>query len=121
MSMVSATLVPQFWRRSPEVLPKPSDTAGNSGTVAAFDAIDAFLDLSGPGPAKLQKLHALNPAEQSLFMRHLSELIRFGVVGTETLEVDGQTRHTFAETRYADPTLHGARRQRLRTPLDLRG
>ena len=122
MSSVAA-LAPEFWRRSPELPRQAPVQEAPEDAVTAFGAIDAFLDLSAPPATRFQKLAELNPAEQSLFMRHLSELIRFGVVGFETRDFEGQPRQSFVETTYADPSLRSAPpyRQRLRTPLDLRG
>jgi hypothetical protein len=117
-----ASLIPQYWFRSPELPPPAPPHEETPNPVNAFKAIDAFLDLSGPSPVKAQRLQALNPAEQSLFMRHLGELLRFGIVGIETFDFAGQPRQGFAETTYADPALRSAapHRPRLRTPLDLR-
>jgi len=42
----------------------------------------------------------------------LANMLQRGIVGTETLEVDGQPRTTFITTRLGDPRLMHARTRR---------
>ena len=91
----------------------------------AVQAIDDVLDLT-QGPRDLiGSLVNLSHEEQEQFLQMLARLLQHGIIGTETLEVDGQPRKTFVSTRIADPQLRHAKpyRNQHRAPsrLDLRG
>lgn len=64
---------------------------------------------------------ALSAEERDSFLKMLANLLQQGVVGTETLEVNGQPRDTFVSARMADPELAHARPYRPGTWLDQRG
>lgn len=123
MDMAVGTLQPQFRYRSPELQSQKKFKEESPSEVAVFKALDDFLDLGSSGQARSARLQQLGRSESSLFFKHLQELVRLGVVGTESLEVHGQTRQSFVETEYADPQLRNAplQRSRLRSPLDLKG
>ncbi|MBI3118993.1 MAG: hypothetical protein HYZ00_09930 [Candidatus Hydrogenedentes bacterium] len=102
---------------------RAAKSPGPLSEINAFKAIDTFLDLGRSGQSRLAAVRELNAAEAPLFLRHLRELVRLGVVGTEVLEVDGEPRQAFVDTAYADPRLRNAPQYRRRPPvhLDMRG
>lgn len=96
----------------PKNLPAPARPSSTPDTHTVSQAIEDTLDLSDSGRDVLQTLQALDPAERSSYLKHLAHLLQAGVVGTETLEVDGRAYHRFVTTRLADPRLADARSYR---------
>ncbi|MFP4501135.1 MAG: hypothetical protein ACLFTT_09060 [Candidatus Hydrogenedentota bacterium] len=113
----------------------PRATAGHANadkghntdnTLAAYDAAALTFDLSQSARNLLGTVLGLGPDQLDDFLDISVDLLRAGVVGKETLEVNGQRRETFVAARMADPALRGAPPYRTRTAtpaarLDLRG
>lgn len=120
---VSAAHQAQYRRQSPELGRTGGAIVDGEGSeVEVFRAVDQFLDLGRRSQGRLGAFRALNSGEQALFASHLRDLLRLGIVGTETLEVHGEPRHVFVDTAYADPQLRDASQYRRRpaAQLDLR-
>lgn len=83
------------------------NTSGNPADALA--AVRDTLDLSTPVRAGLDAIRNLRPDEQRQYLEILARLLREGIIGTETLEVNGQPYESFASTRFADPRLAQAR------------
>jgi hypothetical protein len=96
-----------------------------TSATTAVKAIDDVLDLSQGGRDIGGLFQKLGAPEQDEFLKMLVRLLQHGIVGTETLEVNGQPHETFVTTRIADPELRHARpyrnTQRPTSTLDLHG
>lgn len=75
---------------------------------SAIGAIDALFDLSAGRRDPFSTLGRLSGEELESFLQMTADLLRAGIVGIETLEVEGQPRETFVSTRAAAPDLRGA-------------
>lgn len=98
-------------------LPRPlpgSDAQRPGGAVAAYDAVRDVLDLSSargiPG-------EGLTEEEQADFLDMLATLLKHGIVGTETREVDGEERTSFVSISFADPEFRSAPPARKRLDI----
>lgn len=92
----------------------PPKSAGRakSNTTTVSQAIEDTFDLSRTGRDLLQTVQSLDPADRESYLKNLARLLKAGIVGTETLEVNGRAYHTFVTTRLADPRLAHARTYR---------
>ncbi len=83
-------------------------TGPDSGSV--FDAVDLALDLSHKSPRDLMgAMNKLTPGECQEFLSMLAELLQQGIIGTETLEVNGEPYTCYLPTRMGDTRLMHAR------------
>ena len=80
---------------------------------APAKAIDRVLDLSTPGRDVFGAIGRLNAEEREAFFAMLATLLRMGIVGIETVDVDGRPHQTFASTRMAARHLRGRPEYRL--------
>jgi hypothetical protein len=87
--------------------------------LAVADAVDLTLDLTRSSRNLIGAILGLDREELQDFLTITSNLIHAGVVGRETVEVDGRPRETHTDARMADPSLRGAPPYR-RNRLDLR-
>jgi hypothetical protein len=69
---------------------------------------DTF-SLSRAGHDLLDEFTSLPPEAQAAFLEDLANLLRAGVVGTETLDYRGEAYTSFLSTRPADPAVAHAR------------
>jgi hypothetical protein len=92
-------------------IPKQDHT---SITVPA--AIVDTLDLSAEGRNIFETFQDLDDAEKASYLKNLARLLKEGIVGTEELEIRGETYHSFASTRFADPAIARAKSARVRPP-----
>ena len=89
---------------------QPDRGADRLSAVAAADAVDDVLNLSGAaGRDVIGTFHRLDSGEQQDFLTMLAELLSQGVVGTETLEVNHEPYVSFLPSSIADPRLAHAR------------
>jgi hypothetical protein len=102
-------------------------TPVNLAKTSLFDAVDLALDLSRDttqGATVMGAYNALDATDRNAFLSTLSGLLKQGVVGTETLDVNGESQTTFVDTRLGDPRLMHAKTWRGATAtaaqLDLR-
>ena len=113
------TLLPvvsqQTMRPGTEV-PEKSATAPNAleippvlPTGSLFDAVGVVLDLSLESRDLLGAYAQLSAEDRSAFLDIVAGLLSQGVVGTETLEVNGEPHTCFITTRLGDPRLMHAR------------
>lgn len=93
----------------PQNEPPQNGTQAPSNNLSVSDAIEDTFDLSRSGRDLLQTLQTLAPADRESYLNNLARLLKAGIVGTETLEVEGQAYHSFATTRLADHRLAHAR------------
>lgn len=76
----------------------------------AAEAVDAALDLSASGGRGSAGRYAdLDPGARTSFLDMLSTLLSRGVVGTETVEVNGEAYVSYLPTRLGDTELERAR------------
>lgn len=81
----------------------PASLTIPTGTI--FDAVGVVLDLSLEGRSLLGTYENMNNQDQGAFLDMLSSVLDSGIVGTETLEVNGQAYTTDAASRLGDPRL----------------
>jgi len=94
--------------REPKSLETLAGTGPDAGSV--FDAVDLALDLSHHSPRDLTgAINKLTPAEGQDFLVMLAELLQQGVIGSETLEVNGEPYTCYLPTRLGDARLMHAR------------
>lgn len=74
-------------------------------TGSLFDAVGVVLDLSLEGRDLLGAYSQLNSDDRSVFLDIVASLLSQGVVGRETLEVNGEAYSCFVTTRLGDPRL----------------
>ena len=100
---------------------------GNTGLTAggAFGAVDAVFDLSGRRGDLFGRYAALGKEDRESFLQVTASLLKQGIVGTETLQVNGRPYRSDVTTRLGDERLRRA--PIYRSPdgtgrtLDLRG
>ena len=85
---------------------KKSDSIDISASSKAFKKIDDFLNL---GKADRLDTSELNPAEKEEFLKMLSTLLKKGIVGYETLEVNGKPEKHYIVNQIGDERLKGAK------------
>lgn len=83
-----------------------TDVLQISNTAKAFAKVDKALNLTNPGPLDLKDL---SDNERKEFLKMLSSVLKSGITGYETLEVNGVAEKHFAETEIADKRLNGAK------------
>ncbi len=93
-------------------VPPPNGAQAPPDSLSVTDAIEDTFDLSRSGRDLLQTLQSLAPADRESYLNNLARLLKAGIVGTETLEVEGRAYQSFATTRLADPRLAHARHYR---------
>ena len=81
-------------------------------TPAVVSAIDDTLDLSSQSRNLPATFQALSAEDKHTYLQNLARLLKAGIVGTETLEVRGNTYQSFASTRFVDPEVTHARTRR---------
>lgn len=91
--------------------PAPSDTSESRilPTGSLFDAVGVVLDLSSEARDVMGAVASLEGEERNMFLDIIASVFQQGVVGTETLEVDGQPYESFVTTRLGDPKLMHAK------------
>ncbi len=75
---------------------------------SAFAAIDDVLDLSSGSRNIVGNYHALPEEEKEHFLEMLATLLKQGVIGKETKEVDGRPYESFVSIGFADPVVRDA-------------
>lgn len=104
--MRSGAVAPTFPKQSPYyTTPHNRNVNRPAPNISVFDAVTDTLDLSAGGRDLLNTMATLSPAGQAEYLEILANLFKAGVVGTETLRVNGRPYQTFATTRFADPDL----------------
>ncbi len=83
-------------------LPSPRT---NSAGAQTFDALNDVFDLSRP--SRLLSMD-IPPEEQESFLKLLATLLQQGIIGTETRDLNGQSRQSFISTSFADPQFRSA-------------
>lgn len=83
-----------------------ADSIEISDTAKAFKRVNDFLDLGKPDRLNTDDM---SPGEEEEFLKMLSMLLKRGVVGYETLEVDGKPEKHFMVTQIGDDRLYGAK------------
>jgi len=98
-------------------------STGLSTGGGAFGAVDAVFDLSGRRGDLFGRYAALGKEDREAFLQITASLLKQGIVGTETLRVDGRPYQTDVTTRLGDERLRRAPAYRDGTGrnLDLRG
>ena len=86
-----------------------TDVVEGQADAETFDAVLQAFDLSTEGRPLLESVFELSDAERPTFLQLVAELLRSGVVGIETLEVNGEPYQSFVTTRLAAPELRNAR------------
>ena len=71
-------------------------------------ALTNAFNLTGPRRGVLGDFKALSPDDQREFLQATASLLKQGIVGQNTLRVDGQPRVTDATIRLADDRLRHA-------------
>ena len=99
--MVVGPSIANLYRSALESAPGPSP--------AAMRAVDRALNLSGSSRGPLVDRFSLRGADLEDFLSLLSDLLANGIVGTETLEVNGEPYTSFITTRIGAPHLRDAR------------
>lgn len=102
--------------------PAPSNTPEEArpDPGAVFDAIDLALDLNHNGPRDLAgAMKKLSAAECEEFLTMLAELLQQGVIGTETLDVNGEPYTCHLPARLGDSRLMHAKPWRGNTHRSL--
>jgi len=74
-------------------------------TSGVLASVDAIFDLTGP---RRFPSETLSPEEQGEALAITANLLQQGIVGVETVEVDGRPVETFAVTRLGSETLRNA-------------
>jgi len=90
-------------------VPSALETPPVLPTGSLFDAVGVVLDLSLEGRDLLGAYAQLSAEDRSAFLDIVANLLSQGVVGTETLEVNGEPYTCFITTRLGDPRLMHAR------------
>lgn len=81
-------------------------------------ATEAMLNLTAPRHAAWDTAHSLSPQDRESYLSTLATLLKSGIVGIETLDVNGHPYTRFAELAIGDEQHRGAPQYRR---LDLRG
>ena len=84
--------------------------------ILATRAAEGMLDLTAPRHSAWQAMESLSGEDRESYLKTMADLLRAGVVGIETLEVDGHPYTRFAELAIGDDAHRGDpqyRRQRL--------
>lgn len=85
----------------------------NSSTIApgmkGFRAAERIFDLSAGRGRLFDTVDGLDPEELDSFLQMVVRLLQEGIVGIETLDLNGQPYQSFITTRIAAPHLNGAR------------
>lgn len=71
-----------------------------------FKKIDSFLNL---GSAHSISTDKLSPSERDAFLKSLAKLLKQGIVGTETLDVNGRPEKHFVDVEIGNTRLYGRR------------
>lgn len=77
--------------------------------IRGFRAAERLFDLSSDRRHLFDTVDGLEPDELESFLDMVVRLLQEGIVGIETLEVNGQPYQSFITTRIAAPHLNGAR------------
>lgn len=82
-------------------------TAADSA-IQAIDAVDVVLDLSSGARDLLGVVYGLPKESLEEFLKLSAALLEQGIVGTETLEVQGEPYKSFVSARMANSHLRDA-------------
>jgi len=82
------------------------DTIEISDSAKVFSNIDKIFDVSNPDRLNLSDM---NESEKKDFLKNLSNLLKKGFMGYETLKVKGKLEKHFLETEIGDERLKGAK------------
>ncbi len=88
-------------------IPPAAAFTGASGPAAVSDAVEDTLDLSRQSRAFFGGPSVITPDDFESFLQQLATLLRNGIVGTETRELDGRPVERFVTTAIGDPSLRG--------------
>ncbi len=108
----------------PVATPVSVDSGPLIPTASLFDAVGVVLNLSDSGRDLMGTLARVSVSERPAFIEMVADLLQHGVVGTETLEVNGEPYTAFATTRLGDAQLRHAKPYHAELPpqprLDIR-
>ena len=93
-------------------------TALGSDPLAVTRATEGMLDLTAPRHGAFDAMGSLSPQDRASYLTTLATLLQAGVVGVETLDVNGHPYTRFAELAIGDDRHRGAGQYRR---LDVRG
>lgn len=79
-----------------------------SATNSVFGAVSAAFDLSGRRNSVFVDFNRLAPEDRGMFLQVTASLLKQGIVGNETLRVDGRPVTTDVTTRLGDERLRRA-------------
>lgn len=88
--------------------PPPPRPALPPAQPSAIAAVEDVLDLSSGSRNIIGNYRALSPEEQVNFLETLATLLKQGVIGTETKEVNGRPYQSFVSIGFADPVVRDA-------------
>jgi len=86
----------------------PSATPQRAVARGFMDAVDAVFDLSQRPAGVLADLAQFTPEDRASFLRVTADLLKQGIVGQETLRVNGRPHKVDAHTRLGDEQLRRA-------------
>ena len=99
---------------------RPPFSSGVARSAAAIGAVDAFFDLSAGRRGLFGTIDGLHGEELDSFLKMTANLLQAGIVGIETLDIDGRPYQSFISTRAAAPELRGIPPYIDRRPTDSR-
>lgn len=79
-----------------------------STSVSAFGAVSSLFDLTGRRSSVFVDFRVLGKEEREEFLKITASLLKQGIVGNETVKVDGRPVTTDATTRLGDERLRRA-------------
>ena len=97
---------------SPSYRPAPAQSLHQALAPTVPSALEDTLDLSSQSRKLPETFQALSAEDKNSYLQNLARLLKAGIVGTETLEVRGNTYQSFASTRFVDPEVTHARTRR---------
>lgn len=77
-------------------------------STSVFGAVSSVFDLTGPRRSIFVDFKALSREDQGEFLKITASLLKQGIVGNETLRVNGRPVTTDATTRLGDERLRKA-------------
>lgn len=96
---------------------EPADKCLMQVSGSVFGAVSSVFDLSGRRGSIFVNFKALGEEDRATFLQVTASLLKQGIVGEETVRVDGRPVRTDATTRLGDERL---RRAPVYRGLDLR-
>lgn len=105
-------------RQAPDVVRRPRTPDLPAPTAASvFEAVQDSLTLDSGARDLWGSVQALDEDGVKEFLSALATLLKEGVVGTETLEVNGEPYQSFVSTRLGSEDLRHARNYRQDPPV----